>query len=270
MTDTTTDIETINEPDMAPANVSPKEVLRTVLERNAAAVGASLPSGFSQDRFVRLLLTAANTNPELFECDPTSFLAAGVGAAQLGLEPNDARGLAYLIPFRDRRRGRVVQLIIGYRGMLDLARRSGQVTAVHVHPVFEQDTFTYKLGLEPTLEHLPAGGDENPDDLTHVYAVAKIGGDSQFVVMNRPQLESLRKQFGRSKMSPWHTHFVEMCKKSAIRRLCKLLPQTVETAMAADYDERELVLGDLGGLTAIDPAVDEVIDLEEHDDGTDG
>jgi recombination protein RecT len=268
MTDTTTEPETSTEvekqePSSAPAKVSAKEVLRTVLDRNADAVGASLPSGYSQDRFIRLLLTAANTNPELFECDPTSFLAAGVGAAQLGLEPNDARGLAYLVPFKDKRRGKVVQLIIGYRGMLDLARRSGMVTTVHSIPVFESDEFTYSLGLNPTLEHLPSG-DDDPAKLIYVYAVAKVGGDSQFVVLNRRQLDKIREQYGRSDLSPWHTHFVEMAQKTAIRRLCKLLPQTAEMARAVEFDERQLTLGDLG-LSSIDPDIDDVVDVETEE-----
>ena len=246
-----TDLETTD--DNTPARVSPREVFRTLLDRNADAVGASLPTGYSQDRFVRLLLTAANTNPELFDCDPTSFLAAGVGAAQLGLEPNDARGLAYLVPFRDRRRGKIVQLIVGYRGMLDLARRSGRVTTVHAEAVYAADTFRYTLGLDPTLEHLPAG-DDDPAHLTHVYAVAKIGGDSQFEVMTRSQLDRVRDTYARSTMSPWHTHYVEMARKTVLRRLCKLLPQTVELATAERFDSRPLALGELGVI--VDPDTD--------------
>lgn len=264
MTDTSTEIDT-TEPAATPAKVSAKEVLRTVLDRNADAVGSSLPSGYSQERFIRLLLTAANTNPELFDCDPTSFLAAGVGAAQLGLEPNDARGLAYLVPFRDKRRGRIVQLIIGYRGMMDLARRSGMVTTLHAFPVFEADTFRYSLGLEPTLEHLPSG-DDDPAHLTYVYAVAKVGGDSQFVVLTRRQLDKIREQYGRSNLSPWHTHFVEMAQKTALRRLCKMLPQTAEMARAVELDERHLSLGDLGlSVDDTDDAID--VDSDEDADG---
>lgn len=247
----TTITEAVEAQNNAPAKVSPKEALRSLLDANRGAVGASLPTGYSQDRFVRLLLTAANTNPDLFNCDPRSFLAAGVAAAQLGLEPNDARGLAYLVPFKDRRRGKVVNLIIGYRGMLDLARRSGMVSSINAFPVFEGDIFTYELGLEPSLHHVPGDHDEDPAKLTHVYAVAKVQGDPQFVVLTRRQIDKTRasSQGAKSDFSPWNTHYVEMALKTALRRLCKWLPQTVEMAHALDSDERDLVISDLGDIT---------------------
>ena len=247
----------------APAVVTPRQALAELLDRNKEAIGASLPTiGYSQERFTRLLLTAANTNPDLFECDPRSFLAAGVGAAQLGLEPNDARGLAYLLPFKDKRRGKIVQLIIGYRGMMDLARRSGMVTSINAFPVFRQDTFTYSLGLEPTLHHVPGAHDENPNDLTHVYAVAKVQGDPQFVVLTRKQVDKARKasRGADSTYSPWNTHYTEMALKTAIRRLCKYLPQTVEMAQAINSDERELTITDLGSIGYSGPDPDDVID----------
>jgi recombination protein RecT len=255
--------------DQAPAEVSPKQALRQLLEQNSGAIGTSLPSGMSTDRFTRLLLTAANTNPDLFSCDPRSFLAAGVACAQLGLEPNDARGLAYLIPFNDKRRGRVVNLIIGYRGLIDLARRSGMVSSIYAFPVFEGDRFEYRLGIDPDIIHVPAeDSDEDPAKLTHVYAVAKVQGDPQFVVLTRKQVDKARAQSAgaKSTSSPWSSHYVEMAKKTAIRRLCKLLPQTVEVAQAVDSDERTLMLGDLGRLAGVDPDDEDVIDTELVED----
>jgi recombination protein RecT len=236
-----------------------------MLDTNRQGIAASLPRGFDADRFSRLLLTAANTNPALFDCDPTSFLAAGVAAAQLGLEPNDARGLAYLIPFSDRKRGKVVQLIIGYRGLMDLARRSGMVTAINAFPVFESDEFTYTLGLEPTLHHVPGDHDEDAAKLTHVYATARVMGDPQFVVMTRRQIEKVRlgSSGGRSDYSPWATHYTEMALKTAIRRLCKWLPQTVEVAQALAHEERPLTLADMApGAVVAEYDRDDYIDVD--------
>jgi recombination protein RecT len=239
--------QVVAERESAPATVTPKAALTQLLEQNKGAVGASLPSGYSADRFVRLLLTAANTNPDLFTCDQRSFLAAGVAAAQLGLEPNDARGLAYLLPFKDKRRGKIVQLIIGYKGMLDLARRSGMVSSINAFAVFDGDRFEYSLGLDPSLHHVPGDHDEDPAKLTHVYAVAKVNGDAQFVVMTRRQVLKVMasSQSAKSDYSPWNTHFTEMALKTALRRLCKWLPQTVEAARVVDAEERGLDLGSM-------------------------
>jgi recombination protein RecT len=247
-----------------PAVVTRTDAIAQIVTKNRHVIAASLPSGMSEERFGRLLLTASATNPALMSCDPRSFLAAGVTAAQLGLEPNDPRGLAYLIPF-----GNKVQLIIGYRGYLDLARRSGQVGAVNAYPVFEGDTFTYELGLQPTLTHVPdPDGDENPDTLTHVYAIARVNGEPQFVVLTRKQVDRARavSKTGDRRDSPWSTYYVEMALKTAIRRLCKYLPQTVELAHAQTVEDTPLSLGDLSaaaGFTTVQEDDEDVLDAEE-------
>ena len=233
-----------------PAQLSPKAAVRQMLEDNKQAIGLSLPKAMDADRFSRLLLTAANTNPDLFACDRMSFLAAGVACAQLGLEPNDARGLAYLIPYNDpKKRRKVVNLVIGYRGMMDLARRSGLVGAINAYPVFRRDDFRFELGLTPTLHHIPNGDhDEDPADVTYVYATAKVDGEPQFVVLSRRAIDKARASSasGTHDRSPWSTHYTEMALKTAIRRLCKYLPQSVEVARAMAVEERPLALSDLG------------------------
>lgn len=261
--------EAVERVDQTPAKPTNREAIRGIVEQQKDAIGASLPSGMSVDRFARLLLTAANTNPDLFSCDPRSFLAAGVFAAQLGLEPNDPRGLAYLIPFNDNNRGtKVVTFIIGYRGMMELARRGGQVTSIHAFPVFEGDRFSYRFGLDPHLDHVPSeDGDDDPRALTHVYAVAKVGGDPQFVILTRKQIDKVKasSKSARSSHSPWNTHYVEMALKTAIRRLCKYLPQTVEMATAIAADERQMTINDLSAIAPIhdDPDVVDVGEIEE-------
>ena len=250
MTDTTTVRGAVAKRESAPATVSPKQAIANILDSQRGAIALSLPSGMNADRFGRLLLTAANTNPDLFKCEPRSFLAAGVAAAQLGLEPNDARGLAYLVPF-----GRKVQLIIGYRGYIDLARRSGMVSSVYAFPVFEGDTFTYTLGLDPTLEHIPdPDGTEDPARLTHAYAVAKIGDEKQFTVLTRRQIERARAQSKTGSSGPWKDHYVSMACKSAVRALAKYLPLSVEAAQAGSLDERPLSLSEMGAVLGDDHA----------------
>ena len=233
-----------------PAADTPRMAVMDMLGKNKGALQLSLPRSMDADRFSRLLLTAANANPALFDCSPVSFLAAGVAAAQLGLEPNDARGLAYLLPYNDSKRGKIVQLIIGYRGMMDLARRSGMVSSINAFPVFDGDEFTYELGLNPTLHHVPGDHDEDPGKLTHVYAVARVNGDPQFVVLTRRQIDKTRNAVkgSDSPYSPWSKYYIEMAQKTAIRRLCKYLPQTVEMAQALTHEERALTLTDLGEL----------------------
>lgn len=160
--------------------------------------------------------------------------------AQLGLEPSIGLGQAYLLPFRNNKKGITeCQFIIGYRGMIDLARRSGQMVSLSAYAVYEYDEFDYELGLHPNLTHKPSQ-ESDRGKLTFVYAVANLkDGGVQFEVMSRAQIDAIRAQSkaGKTAYSPWATHYEEMAKKTVIRRLFKYLPVSVEMSKAVGYDE---------------------------------
>ncbi|CAK0771868.1 recombination protein RecT [Gammaproteobacteria bacterium] len=152
-------------------------------------------------------------------------------------------GHAYLIPFSNKKAERTdVQVIIGYRGLLDLARRSGQIVSIAAHVVHESDLFEFEYGLDEKLKHIPAQG--NPGQIRYFYAVAKLAnGGHVFEVMSRADVETIRdaSQNHRSarqcnKASIWDQHFGEMGRKTAIRRLFKYLPVSIELASAIELD----------------------------------
>ena len=144
--------------------------MKDYVESMAPAIEAALPSVMTPERFTRITLSALSTNPKLQECTPQSFLGAMMTAAQLGLEPNTPLGQAYLIPFRNH--GVMeCQFQLGYKGMLDLVYRSGEVSIIQAHTVYSNDQFEYELGLDPKLQHKPAMGDRG--DPIAYYAVFK-------------------------------------------------------------------------------------------------
>lgn len=200
----------------------------------------ALPRHLNADRLARIALTEIRKVPALGECNQESFLGAVMQCAQLGLEPGNALGHAYLLPFGSGKAkdGRAnVQLIIGYRGMIDLARRSGQIISISAHAVHQNDQFHYELGLNPDIKHVPADGERGA--VTHVYAVAKLkDGGVQFEVMSRYDVEQVRKTSKASGNGPWVTHWDEMAKKTVCRRLFKWLPVSIEMQQAVSMDER--------------------------------
>ncbi|NVZ19549.1 recombination protein RecT [Pseudomonas costantinii] len=205
-----------------------------------AQMALALPKHLTSDRLARIALTEIRKVPALAKCNQESFLGAVMQCAQLGLEPGSALGHSYLLPFGN---GKAkdglanVQLIIGYRGMIDLARRSGQIISLTARAVHQNDRFSYRLGLDETIEHVPADGDRGK--LTHVYAVAKLkDGGVQFEVMSLTDVEVVRKQSKAGNNGPWVSHFEEMAKKTAIRRLFKYLPVSIEMQRAVSLDER--------------------------------
>ncbi|MDC9598948.1 recombination protein RecT [Xenorhabdus anantnagensis] len=205
-----------------------------------AQLAAALPRHMAPDRMIRIVTTEIRKTPALANCDMQSFVGAVVQCSQLGLEPGSALGHSYLLPFgngKSKTGQPNVQLIIGYRGMIDLARRSGQIVSISARTVRDGDQFHYEYGLNETLTHAPGENEDTP--ITHVYAVARLkDGGVQFEVMTTNQIEKVKSQSKASSNGPWVTHWEEMAKKTVIRRLFKYLPVSIEMQKAVVLDEK--------------------------------
>lgn len=231
----------------------------------------ALPKHMTADRLARIATTEIRKVPALAKCDQASFLGAIMQCAQLGLEPGSALGHAYLLPFENRKKGITeVNFIVGYRGMIDLARRSGQIISLAARAVYQNDNFSYQYGLHEDLQHVPCeSGDPGP--LTHVYAVARLkDGGIQFEVMSRADVEKVRAQSKAGGSGPWVSHFDEMAKKSVIRRLFKYLPVSIELQQAVTQDERAesgLSQGNADALTGEYSVVEDEAPAVDQDTG---
>jgi len=199
-------------------------------------IAKALPSVMTPERFTRIALSAVSNNPKLAECTPNSFVAAMMNAAQLGLEPNTPLGQAYLIPFRNK--GVMeCQFQIGYKGLIDLAYRGGDVKTIQAHIVYENDEFEFEYGLEPQLKHVPAK--ENRGKAVWAYAVFKlVNGGEGFEVMSMEDIRAHAKRYSKAYNSgPWQTNFEEMAKKTIIKRVLKYAPMKTEFVRGAAMDE---------------------------------
>lgn len=218
----------------------PEDKLLGLLAKMGPEIAKALPRHLNPDRMARIVSTALRVTPKLGDCTPVSFLGCVLQAAQLGLEPNTLLGHSYLIPFANRRqRCTDCTLIIGYKGFIDLARRSGMVSNVYAYAVREGDVFSYQLGTDRKVTHIPS---EDPDreqrPITHVYAVAQIrDGEPEFQVLTRAQVEARRKRSRAKDSGPWVTDYEPMALKTAVRALAPWIPQSAEYARAAALDE---------------------------------
>lgn len=201
----------------------------TVLTAKRGAIASRLPAHLNPDRLIKIALTAAAKNPRILECDKESVMLSVMQAAELGLEPGGALGEGYLVPY-----GKTCQFIPGYRGLISLARRSGQIVSIEAHAVYEKDEFVVEFGLEPKLIHKPTLAPER-GEVTAFYAVARIvGGGIQHDYMTRADVDAIRKRSRAASSGPWVTDYNEMGKKTVIRRLFKTLPVSVELCRALE------------------------------------
>lgn len=216
--------------------VSPVKAMGDLLKRMHTQIEKALPSVITPERFTRIALTAYSRNEKLQECTAESFLGAMMQAAQLGVEPNTPLGQAYLIPYRNK--GVMeVQFQLGYRGMIDLAYRSGEVQNIQAHEVYENDTFEYELGLEPKLRHIPALKDRG--NVILYYAVFKLtNGGVGFEVMSKEDVEAFAKKKSKTYgTGPWQSDFDAMAKKTLVKRLLKFAPLKSDFVRAVTADE---------------------------------
>lgn len=212
------------------------------MDQKKDIIAKALPNHITVDRLVGMFTIVIRSNPELMNCSQASLIGAMVQTAQLGLMPGNINH-CYYVPFNNKKKDgsvvREVQFILGYRGMIELVNRSGKAAILATECVYEKDEFNYSLGLEPRLEHRPADGDRG--DVIGVYCVAKnlIVNERLFVYLTRQEINKVRSasKAGQSEYSPWAKWFEEMCKKTAIKRMHKLLPLSIDIQKKLAADE---------------------------------
>lgn len=225
--------------------------VRTALEAMKGQFAMVLPKHITADRLCRVAMTAIQTTPKLLDCDRTSFYSAIMKCAQLGLEPDGNLGQAYLIPF-----GNKVQFIPGYKGLIDLARRSGEVSNIVAKEVYENDEFTVDWSGDMPFTHKPLlSGDRG--EVKFFWALARFkDGGFHWDYMTREEVEAVRDSSQGKNNDVWRKYFIEMGKKTVIRRIAKFLPMSVQRAAA--FDE----LQDAGKNPTVTSEGDIVIDNE--------
>ncbi len=256
------------------AQPSVATVVRQAIEAQSSAFRTVLPRHVDPDRFSRLTLAAVKATPELMQCfatqqGQTSVLVAAMQAAAVGLEPNTPTQDAWLLP---RRNGVTweAQLMIGYRGLLKLARRSGTIETIYAEVVREGDDFTWSRGLDrDVLEHTPGDG---TGELTHAYAVARYkGGGYSFMVLNKAQVEARRNMSDsykakNNRYSPWVRWPEAMWRKSAIRALIPFLDLSPDAERLVHLDEKPLHFDDEAGVVEVASAFGQIGPADEDDE----
>lgn len=218
--------------------VQSRPTMQQYIKQMEKEIVKALPSVITPDRFTRIVLSALSSNHKLQETTPTSFLGAMMTAAQLGVEPNTPLGQAYLIPYyNSKAKVFETQFQLGYKGMIDLAYRSGEVSVIQAHAVYENDEFSYEYGLEPQLKHIPAKSDRgNP---VYFYAVFRTkDGGYGFEVSSIDDIRKHAQKYSKSfNNGPWQTNFEEMAKKTVLKSVLKYAPLKSDFARVLTADE---------------------------------
>ncbi len=205
---------------------------REALEDNWERIASVMPSHMSPERLFQMAVSAYNTTPKLNRCSTASVLSCVMKCSALGMEPSavDGMGRAYIIPYYNRNtKGYEAQFMLGYKGMIELARRSGQILDISARVVREGDEFDFCFGLDETLRHVPSLEPTEGRPMTHVYMVAHFKDGSHYIdVMSKAEVDAVRARSRAASDGPWVTDYESMARKTVIRRAFPYLPVSIE------------------------------------------
>lgn len=215
-----------------------------------AAVAMALPRHMTPERFIRMAINATTRTPGLLKCTKESFFLCLLDLSAYGLEPDGRR--AHLIPYKDQ-----CTLIIDYKGLVELVRRSGDVSYIHADVVYPGDEFDYGYGSRAFLTHKPNLEAREGKPIAAYSFVRLKDGSEDFMVLSISEVDAVRKRSRAGQSGPWVTDYNEMAKKTAFRRHSKWLPlspevrdvierddDVIDTTAALDIAERDTSLTD--------------------------
>lgn len=212
-----------------------------VMEKRQGALLDALPAGVDRTRFWAIAHSVAKSK-DVADCLPNTVIGAVFELAKLGLIPDKHTGHAYVLPYKDRRAGgKVAQVVIGYRGFIELARRGGMIGSIHTEIVYDGESFEYYVDERgPHIRHEPLlDSDRNITQAKYVYCVSQLSGCNvpQVRVVTRKEIMKVRPS-DPSSYSPWKTDEASMWLKTAVRRASKLWPMTPDLGRAVRLDEQ--------------------------------
>lgn len=214
-------------------------VVKGHLEKNRNALSKILPKGCNYDRLCRVLMNAVSTNETLAKCTPVSIFLSCIKGFALGLEVNGALNMAYLIPYKNRLGIYEAQFMPSYLGLIELARRSGEISSICANPVYERDEITVQEGSERIFVHKPDIFQADRGKIIGYYAIYhNKDGSFDYEIMDMKELDKIRRSSKTSNNGPWVDWEGEMYKKSVLKRLLKRAPKSVELAKAIDLDHK--------------------------------
>ena len=203
-----------------------KEGIATFLAKEAIKANVESVVGVKDSqRFISSVVSAVQTNPQLAECSNTSILSAALLGHSLNLPQSPQIGMFYLVPFKNKT-GTEATFQLSYRGMLQLAMRSGQYKALNVTDIREGELASYDP-IEDVYEFTPETDFAKRSTLPIIGYYAHfemINGFKKGIYWSKEQVDAHAKKYSASyrngwSSSLWKSDFDAMAKKTMLRQL---------------------------------------------------
>jgi recombination protein RecT len=196
-------------------------------------------------QFIASLTSLSSLTPGLAKCDPKTLLQCGLKATSLNLPLDNNLGFAYAVPYGDK-----ASFQIGYRGLVQLAQRTGQYKTINVIDIragelvkFDMFTEEIELSLIPDMEKR-----EKQAVVGYAATFELVNGFKKVVYWTKERVTAHGKRFSKSFNSgPWKTDFDAMAKKTVLKDLLsKWGPMSIELTEAVKADQAVITVDDSG------------------------
>lgn len=239
-------------------------------ELNSQSIRAQLRNSLKEDAgaFMSSMLDLYSSDRSLQKCDPRAVALECVKAAALKLPIVKSLGFAYVVPYKN-----VPTFTIGYKGLIQLAQRSGLYQTINADIVYEGE-ITKRNKLSGMME---IDGEATSDKPVGYFCYFKtVNGFEKLLYMTVGEVEAWGKRYSpsyNSAYSPWKTEFDKMAMKTTVRRLIGTYgPMSIEMQKAFEADEPEQVAEKEEKANAntihIDPDSGEVVDVSDKEQKT--
>jgi recombination protein RecT len=225
--------------------------MQELLNKYRDEFAAILPDKFPVDRLISAAMACMARDPELLDCTPSSIISSLSTVASLGLLPDGVLGECYLQATQGQSGVSYCEMIVGYKGLITLATRSGQVQTIQAKEVYRAndengtgDELEYEHGLRDVFRHRASGIYFKPEDVTHFWVkVVLMNGGILWDVWTRKQVEAIRDETKEYKAATdksktfWGRYFVAMACSKLLRAILKTVTLSPDLGRAIALSE---------------------------------
>ena len=221
--------------------------------------------GKNGTRFITSIISAVNNNEQLQQCTNQSILSAALLGESLNLSPSPMLGYYYLVPFNDKNKGKVAQFQIGYKGLIQLAIRSGQYKKINVLALKEGELEYFDPLNEDIKVNLMVNdwnAREKAQTVGYYATFELVNGFKKSIYWSREQMEAHALQYSQGYKAKkgytfWEKDFDAMAYKTMLRQLLSKWG-IMSTEMMSAIDSDEAVINEDGTKTYVE--TEEIID----------
>lgn len=203
---------------------------------NSQTIRAQVKKCFGDNAgaFLSSMMDLYSNDTYLQTCAPQDVVSECIKAAALKLPIVKSLGFAYVVPYKNK-----PTFTIGYKGLIQLAQRTGQYKCINADSVYEGEL----KGFNKLSGEIDLTGEKISDKVIGYFGYIRLtSGFEKVLYMTKEEVEAWARKYSpsyNSKYTPWQTEFDKMAQKTVLRRLIGTYgSMSIEMSQAMEQDDK--------------------------------